>query len=196
MTAQIAFWTGFIGGRFLGAIALLSLVLLFVRNQTRKNIIIAGIIACVIAILINFAGAIDGRLLTLPLAEFLLFLVAVPNVVFFALVTLLTIWRRWNSQKWFAKGMPWVACILCGLTLCFVLPREVKEQFEIQKIAKEMTLKQFFDLPEATQRETVYRIAGMKRENIFEGVKHYQDASDQDSLLRDAVEKSRWFIID
>lgn len=166
MTA-IAYWLGFLIGRFTGALMILSLVLVFVRNQTRKNIVIAGIIAFLIAIFINFAGDINGRLLTWPLAKFLLLVNAVPNFVVFAIATVLIVWRRWNTQKWFAKVLPWIAGILYGALLCFVLPKEIEEQYEIQQTAKEMTLKQLYELSDNEQRIMVYKINGMPEGFVF-----------------------------
>ena len=194
---QIVFWTGFFGRYFIEAVLLLGLVLAFVHNQTRKNIIIAGMIACLLAIFINFAGDLDGRLLIWPLTEFLLLFVSVPNLIVFVLAILLTIWRQWNTKKCFTKVLPWVSGVLFGLILCLTLPTEIKEQYEIQKIAKEMTTKQFFELPEYDQREITYKIVGMKLANVFACLQYSQNKTEaQDKLIRDEIENCRWYIID
>ncbi len=186
------FWMLFLGGRFLGAVMILSLVLAFVRNQTRKNIIIAGVIGCFIAVLINFSGSIDGRLLTWPLTKLLLLMASVPFVIVFTVATILVIWRRWNTQKWFTNMMPLISGLLYGSILIFILPMEIKEQYEIQQTAKEMTMKDFFALSEYEQRETAYKIAGVKDENIFGCVQANEKSPDaQDFLLKEVIDACR-----
>ena len=195
MATQIVFWLGFIGGRFIVATMILSLVLVFVRNQTRKNIIIAAIIGCLIATFLGFCGYIDGRLLTWPLARFLLLNALIDNGIAFIIAVLLTIWRRWNTKKWFTKRLPWFAGVLYGLILLIAFPMEVKEQYEIQQVAKEMTLKQFFALPEYERRETAYKIAGVKDGDLFGCVQANQKSPDaQDFLLKEVIDVCRELI--
>lgn len=195
MATQIVFWLGFIGGCFIVATMILSLVLVFVRNQTRKNIIIAAIIGCLIATFLGFCGYIDGRLLTWPLARFLLLNALIANGIAFIIAVLLTIWRRWNTKKWFTKRLPWFAGVLYGLILLIAFPMEVKEQYEIQQVAKEMTLKQFFALPEYERRETAYKIAGVKDGYLFGCVQANQKSPDaQDFLLKEVIDVCRELI--
>ncbi|MBR6356162.1 MAG: hypothetical protein IKR92_04840 [Alphaproteobacteria bacterium] len=186
------FWMLFLGGRFLGAVLILSLVLAFVRNQTRKNIIIAGVIGFLFATFLGFCGYIDGRLLTWPLARFLLLNALIDNGIAFIIAILLTIWRHWNTQKWFAKVLPWIAGVLYGLILLIAFPMEVKDQYEIQQVATEMTLKQFFAMPEYDKREATFKIVGVKDGNIFGCVQANEKSPDaQDFLLKEVIDACR-----
>ncbi len=192
MATAIAYWVGFIGGRMLSAILILSLVLAFVRNQTRKNIVIAGVIAYFIAVFFNVCGNIDGRLLTWPLAKFLLLNALMVNGVVFAVITLLTIWRHWNTQKWFAKGMLWVAGVLYGLVIFLAFPMEIKEQYEIRKIAHELTYRQFNALEDYEKAVITYKMAGVKDANIYKCVRASQESdSIQDIKFKEIVETCR-----
>ena len=72
---------------------------------------------------------------------------------------------------------------------------EVKEQYEIQQVAKEMTLKQFFALPEYERRETAYKIAGVKDGDLFGCVQANQKSPDaQDFLLKEVIDVCRELI--
>ncbi|MBR1825608.1 MAG: hypothetical protein IJ770_03380 [Alphaproteobacteria bacterium] len=189
---QIAFWIGFFVGRFIAAIMILSLVLAFVRNQTRTKIILSGVVGCLFATFISFAGDINGRLLTWFLTEFLLLMEFIPLLAVFALATFLTVWRRWNTQEWFAKKLPWLAGILYGFILILALPAEVKEQMDIRQIAQEMTLRQFFALPNDQKADIAAKIAGVKDGYLFDCIRANQNSQEaQNFLLKEVIDVCR-----
>lgn len=192
MSTEIIFWIGFIGGRFLGALLVLSLVLAFVRNQTRKNIVISGVIAYLIATFLSFCGSLDGRLMTWLLAKFLLLQTIIIDAVIFAIATLLTICFHWNTKKGFTRDMPLVAGILYGLLICIILPIEIKEQYEIQKIAHEMTYRQFNELDNYNKTVIAYKIAGIKDGYIFNCIRASREAENiQDVKFKEIVDACR-----
>ena len=188
----IGFWVGLIFGRLSAALMILSLVLAFVSNQTRKNIIIAGVTACLITTFIGFCGNINGRLLTWNLTEHLLLRELIFNIVSFSVMTALVIWRQWNTKKWFAKVIPWVAGIIYGGMLCLSLPAAIQEQYEIRHIAREMTLKQLYELPDNEQRIMIYKINGMPESFVFGCVDGGKDIPELHNYkLREVVEGCR-----
>ena len=192
MVANIAYWCGFLFGRFVAVMLTLSLILVVVRNQTRKNIIIAAFVGCVITTLISIAGDVNGRLLTPNLFKYLLLVEAIPLVAVFVIATFLIIWRKWNTQKWFAKGLPWVGGVLYGLILCLLLPQEIKKQYEIQKIAQEMTFRQFNELPNSIKSEVAYKILGINDAAVFNCVKASQESANvQDVKFKEIMDICR-----
>ena len=189
----IAYWFGFIGGRFTAALMILSLVLFFVRNRTCKNIFMAGAAASLIATFIGLVCAVNGRLLTLSLFKNLLFRELLSNCIFIGIICIFVICFHLTAKKWFSQKLPLVAAILYGLLLCISLPVAIKEQYEIQKIARETTFKQWTQFNDLTKINTAYKMAGVKDARIFSCLGVSQDEEDlYKYLLRDVVEECKY----
>ena len=184
---QIALWFCSFMGRLFAAIAILSLVTAFVRNQTRRNLLIASVIAFLVVLLLSFNGSINGRLLSLFSVKYLAIKILIPNIITCTIATALMFACHWNTQKWFAKILPWFAGIFYGLILCLSLPMVIKEQIEIQKLAQELTLKQWGNLPENEQIGTGYKIIGAADADILACMYGAHDSlkENEDYLFRD-----------
>lgn len=195
---ELAFWFCEFMGRLFAAIAILSLVTAFVRHQTRRNLLIASAISFVVVLLLSFNGSINGRLLSWFSIKNLAIKVFIPNIITCSIATILMFMCHWNTQKWFAKKLPWFAGIFYGLLLCLSLPMVIKEQFDIQNTAQELTLKQWGKFSNVSEQKTLgYKIIGMADAGVLSCLYGAYDslAEDEDYLLKNASDVCRKLVL-
>ena len=164
--------------------------MVFFKNKTRKNVLTASVIAWLIMILLNFSGSIDGRLLTLPLTIGLLITTAILTFVPLAILTAIVLYEHLAEKKWFAKKLPWVAGILYGFILFVGVPMTVLEQYKMQKMASELTVKQWAQMPEREQYAIGYKFIGTEEREIFDcaRITAQRLTKENDQLLMEVID--------
>lgn len=179
-----------ITSRCFAALMILSFVMVFFKNKTRKNVLTASVIAWLIMILLNFSGSIDGRLLTLPLTIGLLITTAILTFVPLAILTAIVLYEHLAEKKWFAKKLPWVAGILYGFILFVGVPMTVLEQYKMQKMASELTVKQWAQMPEREQYAIGYKFIGTEEREIFDcaRITAQRLTKENDQLLMEVID--------
>lgn len=125
-------------GKIFGFLLIMSIALLFDKKKTKKSIIITSIIVLLIGAPVEMLGALDGRLISWPLAFVLIVNSLLINIIPLAIVDVIIIFDRLYEKKWYTKILPWFAGILYGLVFVIVVPLVVMEQVKLYRDTKQV----------------------------------------------------------